>query len=533
MTFAKLTVIQPGYASWELELTDQLVTIGRALDNTICLEADTNVSRYHAEIERRTDTFWIVDLGSSNGTTVNDERVDIERELSDGDLICIGGSTLIEVHVSDAPWESRQEEYGGDTATARDSSKGDPAQLPSVYQAAQSVPSPSISTGVQQVALANQPAAGPSTTLILAGVGGGLALTALVAILIFFSRNVECKPSIRIVSPQTGITIHGPVAVQVEVEGAKCIETVTYQIDGTEVAKAETSPYDVTLDPAQLRSLGRGNHILSVTVEDQNGNKIISPDTVLLAFDGGTAPESNTSNSSEGQADTQPTPISSEVGPLDIGGMADRLAGQISRKSGYTFDRDFVSLIRLRANEYRLNGYSDRALLYRREINKAFRDRGLDPLLGYVLAMSRSKFNANATGAGVGLWQMPAALAQSQGYFTSGESDQTLKDPKRSAEIAADYTKALVSTFESTDDFMYAIACFGDPLSEAGQMRTRIATLAPDPLARRDFFKMVKSGVVKGDQVDRVVRFFAAGIVGENPQMFGLNTEKPLSSFEF
>jgi len=52
-----------------------------------------------------------------------------------------------------------------------------------------------------------------------------------VAILIFFSRNVECKPSIRIVSPQTGITIHGPVAVQVEVEGAKCIETVTYQID--------------------------------------------------------------------------------------------------------------------------------------------------------------------------------------------------------------------------------------------------------------------------------------------------------------
>ncbi len=76
MTFAKLTIIQPGHASWELEIGDELVSIGRALDNTICLESDTNVSRYHAEIEKRGESFWVADLGSSNGTTVNDERVE-------------------------------------------------------------------------------------------------------------------------------------------------------------------------------------------------------------------------------------------------------------------------------------------------------------------------------------------------------------------------------------------------------------------------------------------------------------------------
>ena len=228
--------------------------------------------------------------------------------------------------------------------------------------------------------------------------------------------------------------------------------------------------------------------------------------------------------------DNQPPKVVLQAGAVDVRSMADRLAGQISRKSGYVFDRDFVELIRVRSNEYQVGGYSMRARQYRREINKAFRDQGLDPLLGYLLAMSRSKFNINATGNGLGLWQMSFALAQSQGYLTASESEATLKDPKRSAEIAAQYTKALISTFESPDDFMFAVACFGQPLNEVGQVRAQLATLAPDPVARRDFFKMVKSGVVKGDQVDRVIRFFAAGIVGENPQPFGLGNEEPFSS---
>ena len=215
---------------------------------------------------------------------------------------------------------------------------------------------------------------------------------------------------------------------------------------------------------------------------------------------------------------------------VDVRSLADRLAGQISRKSGYVFDRDFVEMIRSHSGEYRVGGFTDKARRYRREINKAFRDQGLDPLLGYLLAMSRSKFNENARGDGVGLWQIPLTVAQAQGYLSASESEATLRDPKRSSEIAAAYTKALVSTFESTDDFMFAVACFGLPLSQAGQVRTQLATQAPDPIARRDFLKMVKLGVVKGDQVDRVVRFFAAGIVTENPQAFGLQTDAPFSS---
>ena len=103
MSFAKLVIIQPGHASRELKVEDGLVTIGRALDNSIALEDDSNVSRYHAEIERREDKFWLIELGSSNGTTLNDRAVDSDRQLEDGDLICLGGSTMIEFHLSDTP----------------------------------------------------------------------------------------------------------------------------------------------------------------------------------------------------------------------------------------------------------------------------------------------------------------------------------------------------------------------------------------------------------------------------------------------
>src|SRR5207237_7755491 len=96
MSFAKLVIIQPGHASRELKVADGLVTIGRALDNSVALEDDSNVSRYHAEIESRGDKFWLIELGSSNGTTLNDRAVHSDRELDDGELMFLGVSTMLE-----------------------------------------------------------------------------------------------------------------------------------------------------------------------------------------------------------------------------------------------------------------------------------------------------------------------------------------------------------------------------------------------------------------------------------------------------
>jgi anti-sigma regulatory factor (Ser/Thr protein kinase) len=68
------------------------MTIGRDPKNTIQVLAQP-VSRNHAQFVVVGDTVNIVDLGSSNGTKVNGERVS-EAALQDGDVIDIGGIAI-------------------------------------------------------------------------------------------------------------------------------------------------------------------------------------------------------------------------------------------------------------------------------------------------------------------------------------------------------------------------------------------------------------------------------------------------------
>ena len=67
------------------------LTIGRDAKNNIVVDMD-NVSRRHAKITIREGLPHIVDLGSTNGTYLNEEEVIEERMLRGGDLIKVGGA---------------------------------------------------------------------------------------------------------------------------------------------------------------------------------------------------------------------------------------------------------------------------------------------------------------------------------------------------------------------------------------------------------------------------------------------------------
>ncbi len=70
-------------------ITDEL-TIGRSETSTIVVDAP-NVSRKHARIFLKEDSFLVEDLGSTNGTHVNDVEIKGPLSLSNGDLITTGG----------------------------------------------------------------------------------------------------------------------------------------------------------------------------------------------------------------------------------------------------------------------------------------------------------------------------------------------------------------------------------------------------------------------------------------------------------
>ena len=85
------TIVMP--SGDRVELTKDVNLIGRLADCVIII-SDPNTSRHHAQISRSGSGFVIADLGSTNGTSVNGERLLADHRLADGDIITVGSVNL-------------------------------------------------------------------------------------------------------------------------------------------------------------------------------------------------------------------------------------------------------------------------------------------------------------------------------------------------------------------------------------------------------------------------------------------------------
>ncbi len=80
------------------------IIVGRSSDLDMVLVEDM-VSRKHARIQMQTDAIWIEDLGSTNGTFVNGEKIK-RAKLKEGDRVLIGTSILKVIAADGAAPES-------------------------------------------------------------------------------------------------------------------------------------------------------------------------------------------------------------------------------------------------------------------------------------------------------------------------------------------------------------------------------------------------------------------------------------------
>ena len=90
------------------------LTVGRSVPAEVILAGST-VSRRHCKLERQGDSIVLSDLGSTNGTFVNSERVTASVVLEDGARITIGAHTLSYHRRSQqelAGWEALDRELG-------------------------------------------------------------------------------------------------------------------------------------------------------------------------------------------------------------------------------------------------------------------------------------------------------------------------------------------------------------------------------------------------------------------------------------
>lgn len=165
-------------------------------------------------------------------------------------------------------------------------------------------------------------------------------------------------------------------------------------------------------------------------------------------------------------------------------------------------------------------------------LNRIFKTHNVSPLIGLYLPMVESEYrnleSPNAMGA-VGMFQFVPQTGEHYGL-----SAEDLVDVEKSADAAARYIADSINQFGS-DPMKEALALLA--YNRGGNNVERdLAALVNDQnracsicalTEQRD--KLDKS--FRSESVYYVPRWFAAAIIGENPQAFGLQT-RPLSSIE-
>ena len=103
---AYIEFTEGSYAGQRRDLSSESITIGRDPDAHILLD-DLSASTKHAELRFHEGQWWILDLGSANGTELNEEPIE-SAALESGDLVTVGLTSFIfqEQVISAAPTEA-------------------------------------------------------------------------------------------------------------------------------------------------------------------------------------------------------------------------------------------------------------------------------------------------------------------------------------------------------------------------------------------------------------------------------------------
>jgi hypothetical protein len=302
--------------------------------------------------------------------------------------------------------------------------------------------------------------------------------------------------SVKIVSPSAGATISGPVRVQVEAEQPLCVERVSYSLAGTEFARPEAEIFETQLDPGALREklpdLVEGEYELSISVEALTGRTEAMADSVKLRIE---FPELTLEKIRE---------------------MSEKLATRINQRGEiFVFTDEFLNQIRSAARGFRTDMFAGAESLGA-NIRRTSNSVGIPSQLMFLLAASRSRFSVEQPPAGCGVdpdgagaFKVPRAIMNQFGV-------KAAVDNETATEVAARHLKELIQG--QRDDFLYAVACFGEPSARIGDLFQR-----NDTQSRRNFYELVERGEVRSEESKRVICFFAAGIVAENPDKFGID----------
>lgn len=448
--------------------------------------ADDGLSRLHATIYRDRDRVWIVDENSSNGTFVNGERVSGSgTPLRHGDAIRIGHRTELNVRIN----------------MAAEPASPAPAAPASSFAHVSSSPPPGGPSGASLVPI-----------VVIAA---AIMIVSISAVFIGYTifagerrdvvENTDPYPE----PDDTETPTKDPKTSPTRKSGT----TGQTQTDLNDTPIAEKTP--LPDGPSEPRSdILKGRKYLEVS--DGEKRQYLSERAMKIAQIIG-------NNSSE----------AIPAAALDkIKAFADAYAKRVNVKplGGCRFGDNLQSTF-------------ERASKNAPFIVKAFNEKGTDPRIGLYLAMIESEHCVclqSPTGP-LGMFQFTYATAKlhfepSDGVVkgASPPKGDVRCEPEPAARAAASYMKALTGRY-GTGPASVPLAIGSYNSGEGGLSSNLAKALESNTGLPRDFWTLIANGDKLSQQFQSenfkyVPKFFAAAIIGENPQDFGLKLQ-PLSTY--
>ncbi len=462
--------------SREIVVTGDRLALGRGSEADVRFD-DDGLSRLHATIYRDGDKVWIVDENSSNGTFVNGGRVNANgTPLYDGDNVKIGHRTSLRLRILQT-----------EISTANDQ--------------------PVLHTDKTVNVASSVANSRPISLLPIALIAFALLFVSTSAVFIGFKVLGNSKNSVVRIDPEE-TPFERPVADR-----------------------------DPTPDPV-------GTQPNSKTVDLTPGN---------------TTPPSSPNGSKP------PLTLPAGKGYLDVSDSerrsylrdrAMRIAEVIGNSSSDEIPdaavekiKSFTDAYAKRLNVKPLGGcrFGDNLqVTYERAsknapfIVKAFNEKGIDPRIGLYLAMIESEHCVclqSPTGP-LGMFQFTKATGEMHGLKTvrgaTPQNPDERCEPEPSARAAASYMKALTGRY-GTGPASVPLAIGSYNSGEGGLSSNLVKALESNSGLPRDFWTLISKGDILSKQFQSenfkyVPKFFAAAIVGEHPQDFGLKLQ-PLSTY--
>jgi len=439
---------------------------------------DDGLSRLHASIYREGDRVWVVDENSTNGTFVNGEAVrGAGTPLKDGDIVRIGNHTNLGVRMA-----VRQ------AAAA-------PAKPKAMAVGSMAEPRPSA-MGILPIALI----AGAIFIIAVTTVGVGFAIFWPSSTTIA-KGNDPNDPTID--HPSGGDPIDTPTPKT----GSSTTSTTSTTNDNSTVISG-----DPTNSGQKQTNLPSGKKYQDMS-QDERRAYIQVKAMQVAQYIGNSNPEKIPPDAVEKIKAFVDAYVSRSKAKVRTGGcgFGDNLQATYKRASE---NAPFIL--------------------------KAFNEKGMDARIGLYLAMIESEHCVclqSPTGP-LGMFQFTKATAELHGLKVFAGASPSNPDercqPEPAARAAASYMKALAGRYGTgASSIPLAIGSYNS--GEGGLTKNLETALSSNDSLSRDFWSLIQKSELLSKQFQMenfkyVPKFFAAAIIGENPQDFGM-TLQPISTY--